>query len=82
MKKSFSLWRLLREELESERRELVFAIMLIVPLAVALFYVCADLSFLQPVFKGIDNLLQKQKEAIVVLLHREDESGDERNSKQ
>ena len=54
MKKSFSLWRLLREEFESERRELVFAIMLIVPLVVALFYVCADLSFLQPVFKGIE----------------------------
>jgi hypothetical protein len=82
MKKGFSLWRFLREELESERRGLVFAIMLLVPVAVALVFVCAHLSYLQPVLEKVDYLMQKQKEVVVALFHREGESADEGKIKQ
>ena len=35
-KKGFSLWRILREEFESERRDLIFLLMIAIPLAVGM----------------------------------------------
>lgn len=59
MKKNFSLWRILREELESERRDLIFVIFLIVPVSVALLVACFHLLCFQPVLKDVSELVQK-----------------------
>lgn len=64
MKKNFSLWRILREELESERRDLIFVIFLIVPVSVALIVACFHLFCFQPALKEVSHLLEK---SIVVM---------------
>ena len=71
MKKRFSLWKFLREELESERRDLIFLLMMFTPIVVGLAVAYFHLHYTGNTLKEITTLIQS-RESAAVLNHQSD----------
>ena len=65
MKRKFSLLKILREELESERRGLIFLIILAVPLAVGMIVASIHFYCIQQNLREIIQMVQG-REAVVL----------------
>ena len=64
MKKRFSLKRFLREELESERQDLIFLVMAAIPVMVALLVICFHLFYVHPNFRAIMDWIQNGEKPV------------------
>ena len=61
MKKRFSLKQFLREELESERQELIFLVMVAIPVMVVMLVICFHLFYAYPKFQAIVDWIQNEE---------------------
>ncbi len=71
-KKSFSLWRILREELDSERRDLIFLLMILVPIAVGALVAYIHLFYLGREIEEVMKMVQNRGTVSVVVKQQSD----------
>ena len=81
MKKQFSLLQLIRDELESERRDLIFLLMICVPVVVALAVAWFHLHTTAEILREVNSQLQNKVTSHVQLRESEDGSGINGNSR-